>query len=195
MATKKNENEEKKEKLEDGFSIYVNGAHRKSEKYTPRYTVTKSSDSAKKIVNFNPNVHVVKQSNYNDLRNTEKNSYPKSNGFEKKERKKWGNSSFIIKTIDGYEIKINAPNSNVDPISKLEPVKSENENVGYSDDFESDSECENENLCHDENNLSKKNRFLIQSVKFSDTSDSEDEKSTKKKIVFDLSRKEIKVRS
>lgn len=194
MATKKNEQEEKKEKLEDGFSIYVNGAHKKNEKYTPRYTVTKSSDSNKKMVNFSPNVHVVKHSNYNDLRNNKQNLCSNSNTCDKKERKKWGNSSFIIKTMEGYEIKINAPNSNEDPISKPEKIKNENDNENdcYSDDFESDSECENENLSHNDNKL-KRNKNLIQSVRFSDTSDSEDENTNKKKFVVDLSSKEIKV--
>lgn len=195
MASRKDEKDEKIEKLEDGFSIYVNGAHKKNEKYTPRYTVTKSSDSSKKNVNFNPNVHTVKQSNYNELKFNKYESSSKSNFFEKKERKKWGNSSFIIKTMEGYEIKINTPNSNMEPISKSEPANSPNENLNYSEDFESDSECENEHQSLNSQRVSKRNKNLIQSVKFSDSSESDDDISkNEKNIVYDLSHKEIKVK-
>ncbi|RNA37185.1 hypothetical protein BpHYR1_036635 [Brachionus plicatilis] len=192
MASKKDQKEEKMEKLEDGFSIYVNGAHKKNEKYTPRYTVTKSSESSKKNVNFNPNVHMVTHSNYNQLRANHYNTSSKSNAFETKERKKWGNSSFIIKTTEGYEIKINAPNSKLEPISKSEPVKCPSDNLYYSDDFESESESENKDSCQKVNGPSSDTN-LIQTVKFSDSEDSEDEIfKTDKNIVVDLSRREIK---
>jgi hypothetical protein len=70
----------------------------------------------------------------------------------KTERRKWSNSSIIIKTMDGLKIRINAP------------FKTSREDY-YSDDFESDSS-------EDDNET---NNSLIKTVKFSDSESDLDE--------------------
>lgn len=84
----------------------------------------------------------------------------------KTERRKWSNSSIIIKTMDGLKIRINAPSKT-------------NRDDYYSDDFESDSS-------EDEKQT---NNSLIKTVKFSD-SDSDYDEHYKKSI--ELSVNELK---
>ena len=201
IANKKDKNEEKLEKLELGFNTYVNGAHKTAEKYTPRHTTSKSSlGSSDKNYNFclKPRIHVRKNpiDNLRQLEFLANKDRAKSASTETA-RKKWSNTSFTIKTSDGYDIKINAPNScrknhvsNLDmnnskitatkkKIKKLAKKTSNSEKITnnsndceyyYSDDFISDDSISSD--C-DESNIKndKFNQDLIQSVKFSDVSD------------------------
>jgi len=193
-TTKKDKNEEKLEKLEGGFSLYVNGAHKTSEKFTPRHTITKSND---KKNFFKPRIHHRK----NQIENTEfLNALTNRDGSQSTPamptRKKWSNSSFTIKTADGYEIKINAPqqnmkqnvsksdvtNTNTTPKKKnfLKGKRTQSE-FYYSDDFENESESEeNDKLFEKQSNdveqedqttTDENKKCLIKSVKFSDISD------------------------
>ncbi len=118
LANKKDENKEKLEKLELGFNTYVNGAHKTSEKFTPRHTTSSAASNDKKnSFCLRPRLHVRKNPLEN-LRGLEllanqqqKERTIKSAPAERSTRKQWSNASFTIKTSDGYEIKINAPDS------------------------------------------------------------------------------------
>jgi hypothetical protein len=219
MANKKGEKEEKLEKLEGGFSLYVNGAHKSSEKYTPRHTTaSKTSTDKKSNFHFTPRIHVRK----NPLDNLKElafisNKDRAQSAPNKPVRKKWGDTpSFTIKTVDGYEIKINAPNEFKSPMSKSSNTANSNKNKShdceyyYSDDFESESGGEDEEdevEEMDEEKKSKEPKCILQSVKFSDDSDLEDnvnvdkrtmqsnsESNNKnKKIFLKLTNRDIKV--
>ncbi len=211
MAKKKGEKEEKLEKLEGGFSLYVNGAHKSSEKYTPRHTTASKSSTDKKtnFQHFTPRIHVRK----NPLENLKElaflNNKDRSQSAPNKPvRKKWGdnsNNSFTIKTIDGYEIKINAPNEFKSHMTKSDTTSNANKNKShdceyyYSDDFESESDTD------EKKNANKEEKCILQSVKFSDDSDLDEnliEKPTQtspkelvenKKIFLKLTNKDVKV--
>lgn len=209
-ASKKDEKVEKLEKLEGGFNLYVNGAHRANEKYTPRHTTVKSTENRKNF-NFKPNISSNERSKKFSNLFFDQNDRSKS-APSVVTRKKWSTSSFTIKTTDGYEIKINAPNAMKPQISKSDitannRLKMSNDNeFNYSEDFESDSENESEeNLNSNNKNKAneKQEESLIESVKFSDISDIEDNSSDEsikqktscnnKKFVLDLSPNDIKV--
>ena len=177
MANKKDEKVEKLEKLEGGFSLYVNGAHKSSEKYTPRHTTaSKTSTDKKKNFDFTPRIHIRKNpvDNLKQLAFLEKKDRSQS-APNKPNRKKWSdnsNMSFTIKTTDGYEIKINAPNEYKPRISKSDatPIKKSHDyEYCYSDDFESDSDSEEQKNKIEQNKI----KGILQSVKFSDDSDLE----------------------
>lgn len=196
MATQKDKKDEKLEKLEGGFSLYVNGAHRKSEKYTPRITVNKSA-SGDQQKRFNLNLKSSKSNlsrleNLNNIeflfgKSHEKSTNKAANGGEN--RKKWSRCSFILKTDDGCEIKINGPakaNKHTKPVSKSDitsTTKTKNkspanhDDLHYSDDFESDTDDfepnvnKSETIVNDSSNSQiSEDKNLIETVKFSDVS-------------------------
>ena len=100
IVKKKDKKEEELEKLEGGFNLYVNGAHKKNAKYTPRLTTAKSSINSSSSSNKN-----FSKLNLESLNSSRSPSTTPAVTT----RKKWSNSSFIFKTSDGCEIKINSP--------------------------------------------------------------------------------------
>lgn len=163
------------EKLESGFSLYVNGAHQKNERYTPRHTITKSSSENKKSnqnIKSRINCHKLDVDNlkqFDMLVAKQKKLDEKSAAKKNTVRKKWSvNSSFILKTEDGYEIKINSPTKYTKSkpnVSKSDITETAKKNDYYSDDFVSDSDNEITDN-NPKNNEDYKN--LIESVQFSD---------------------------
>lgn len=255
MATQKDEKVEKLEKLEAGFNVYVNGAHQKPARHAPRYTLTKSSGagassasasgsheaSRKFFISRRPNTSRLEASNlnqYNMLLNA-----GKVQAVAKKttERKKWNRCSFILKTEEGYEIKISAPKpgrGEVKPASAHETrnKKKNDSNDYYSDDFESDESDREEQQSStttatttttttmdakqiDDEEIALFDKELMASVNFSEDDQSSGEDSsiseemceddddgqkkqaksvdknepTRKKFVFNLNKKDIKV--
>lgn len=124
-------------------------------------------------------------------------------------RKNWSRCSFILKTEDGYEIKINGPKPGapssaryhkkeqreVKSADAVRKKKSESNESYYSDDFESEDDSEKATP-----NKSSSQKNLIETVKFSDDSDSEEsiaeeieeENDNKKKITLNLNKNDIK---
>lgn len=188
---KKDKKEEELEKLETGFNTYVNGAHKKNEKYTPRYTITKTSSatnscSSRHFTNSKFNIPINLESLCSS-RNSSANVTPATTS-----RKKWGNSSFIFKTTDGCEIKISSPNHYKKNDSEPKKTLNSNETITsneceYSDDFESDEDTNaNKKKTLDEN--------LIETVKFSsDEEDTTEITSNKKNFVFKLTKNDVKL--
>jgi hypothetical protein len=193
LMHKKDKKEEELEKLETGFNTYVNGAHKKNEKYTPRYTITKTSSatnscSSRHFTNSKFNIPINLESLCSS-RNSSANVTPATTS-----RKKWGNSSFIFKTTDGCEIKISSPNHYKKNDSEPKKTLNSNETITsneceYSDDFESDEDTNaNKKKILDEN--------LIETVKFSsDEEDTTEITSNKKNFVFKLTKNDVKVNS
>ena len=209
LSNKKDKKEEQLEKLEGGFSLYTNGAHQPKERYIPRHTTAKSSSSSKRSQHFVPRMH--KNNPLLDLKVLQEEQQLKQRASSAKSnvttRKKWSNTSFTIKTTDGCEIKINAPNhfqSSNDKTNKKSDnsVHSNDCEYYYSDDFESDSDNEQIRVTKSES------KNLIESVRFSDQSDREDSSSSdddepktkpdrtrnKNQMVLQLSQNDIKVR-
>ena len=209
MSNKKDKKEEQLEKLEGGFSLYTNGAHQPKERYIPRHTTAKSSSSSKRSQHFVPRMH--KNNPLLDLKALQDEQQQvkqrvSSGPSNVTSRKKWSNTSFTIKTTDGCEIKINAPNhyqSSNDKTNKKSDnsVHSNDCEYYYSDDFESDSDNEIRVTKSDSKNL-------IESVRFSDQSDREDSSSDdnepkpqpdrsrnkKNQMVLRLSQNDVKVK-
>ena len=190
---KKDKKEEELEKLESGFNTYVNGAHKKNEKYTPRYTITKASStnnssassSSKYFSNSKFNLPINLESLCTS-RNSSANVTPAPTS-----RKKWGNSSFIFKTTDGCEIKISSPNHYKKQDSEPKKTVYSNETSNeceYSDDFESDDDTN----ANSRNKSSNEN--LIETVKFSSDEEDTTEINNKKNFVFKLTKNDIKVK-
>lgn len=154
MAHKKDAKSEKLKRLEAGFCVYINGAHRKKERYALRHTNLKSND----------------QNKFQECDN-------QTIGCSSKTiRKQWANSSFNIKTSDGYIIKINGPDSE---------FKYKSENV---QDYESNDE---QNFL---NNLGKKDFILDRNnLLDSSESDSEEEEKPNRRIMVELTPKDAKV--
>ena len=200
LSNRKDKETEQKEKLEGGFSLYMNGAHKK-EKFMPRHTVAKDSRK-KKAFNFAPHLlpspndlEALRAMNQAQESNSNSNTTTTERG-----RKKWNSnmSSITIKTQDGANIKIKPNNSEstgaTPRISNDSRDSQSNEFMQfdpqhYSYDFESDSMSEQEDG-HDkieeeiadekaskDNADSKSNvkKSLIEEVKFSDESDLEEE--------------------
>jgi len=203
LIQKKDEKEEYLEKLEAGFNVYVNGAHKKNEKYTPRYTAhsgkqssTNNSSASSKCFNFPLNFESLCSS-----RSTMTSRAASTAAVTNTSRKKWSNSSFIFKTSDGCEIKINSPNHYVPAVNNRkhnETTKTSNQSneCDYSDDFETDDDNNNNN------NNDNKEKNLIETVKFSDQESDDDDgdsfpdkidESSKKKFIFKLTRNDVKV--
>jgi hypothetical protein len=222
-TAKKDKNEEKLEKLEEGFSLYVNGAHKTSEKFTPRHTITKSND---KKNFFKPRIHYRKnQIDNSEFLNALTNREKSQSAPAMPTRKKWSNSSFTIKTADGYEIKINAPNNSKQNVSKSDipntnTPKKKNCVKGkriqsefyYSDDFENESDLDQNDKSfkkemndvgqEDQTGTDENRKCLIKSVRFSDNSDeSEIEEEidankgneNNKKLFLKLTSRDVKV--
>jgi hypothetical protein len=203
MMNKKDEKEEKLEKLEGGFNCYVNGAHKTSARYTPRHTTAKSSSTSDKKsfvkTRITPRSNIF--DNIRELEQMSNKDRCQSAPSNNPGRKKWSNDSFTIKTNDGYEIKINAPNATRPQFSKSDSTctkitphkKNKKGELKYSDDFESESDLEEtlkketvrkEAQESDADNKDKQNsRNLIQSVKFSDVSDDSDIEEKKGPVV------------
>jgi hypothetical protein len=212
MMNKKDEKEEKLEKLEGGFNCYVNGAHKSSARYTPRHTTAAKSSSSTDKRSFVKSRVTPRSNIFDNIRDLEQltnkdrcqsaPSTENTGGGGGGGRKKWSNDSFTIKTNDGYEIKINAPNATRSHISKSDTtyskVKAASGKTGnkkhdtrYSEDFESESDREEETIRkvaggkvtvsekEDKESESANRRNLIQSVKFSDVSDESDSEETK----------------
>lgn len=219
--SKKDEKVEKLEKLERGFNCYVNGTHQTSQKYIPRYTTsTKSSGYSSSVSSTDrkPNMirpRVTPRSNMfsNNLKDIELLMGQNSQRCQSAPtRKKWSNDSFTIKTNDGYEIKINAPGATRPKFTQsdnTEQNKDDNNKkkdktkrksgskcgggkateLNYSEDFESDDDSEVEEVIEE-------NKELIESVQFSEESDSEaeqDQASSNRKLQVRLSSNDIKV--
>ncbi len=198
---KKDEKEEKLEKLEGGFNCYVNGAHKTSVRYTPRHTTAKSSASSDKKsfvkTRITPRSNIF--DNIRELEQLANKNRCQSAPSNNPGRKKWSNDSFTIKTNDGYEIKINAPNATRPQFSKSDStytkITSTKQNkkgeLKYSDDFESESDLEEtlkkETVKKTQESDTEKEKpdtkNLIQSVKFSDVSDDSDVENNKSPIL------------
>ena len=212
LASKKNENEEKLERLEDGFSTYVNGAHKKNEHYKPRHTTSRPSSSAgdkKSTLAINPRTR-------NLIRNTAQQhlSSPSRSPLEllAKEhnnaaaagatrRKKWSksNTSFIIKTSDGIDIKINANSASATTAGAASKTSNKTNNRKTSSgQSSSTSDVNNSSSCsmHDSNDSEAQacysDDFISDEDDYDDDDDGDDEieedlevnsmdKSTKKK--------------
>ncbi|CAF0846451.1 unnamed protein product [Brachionus calyciflorus] len=150
------------EKLEAGFNIYFNGAHRQIERPTPRYSIIKSND----------------RKYLHSKLNSDKTNKPES----KRNRKKWANSSFTIKTADGFKIKINAPTT-------INNNEAENSDETHKKD-------EDESLTNTENNASNTKTESEKSKELGDDdSDSGEEEPEveKKKIIVELTPKNARV--
>ncbi len=186
LSNQKDKRQEELEKLENGFNLFTNGAHQGKEKYTPRYTTAaKSSLNSKKSQQFaTPRTSRTNTSASPLLRHFEKQQQQQQH-TSANSRKKWANSSFTIKTTDGCQIKIHAPNHYESKgESSNNRMLSNDCTEYYSDDFESDeSEVEAD-------------KGLIESVMFSDDDDDDDDDEAavkSKRFVFHLSREEAKL--
>lgn len=170
--------------------MYVNGAHKGPERFTPRYTITNTRNRYNNKNNipitFVPKLHIRKQHDSFDENNDEN----RCKSAPSNKRKQWGNSSITIKTMDGVNIKLCAPVKSHSSANSTNNLKSEDY---YSDDFETDSEEDknvntfqfninkNSESKIDEKNLHKEPAEigdLIKSVKFSDESSSASTLST-----------------
>ena len=217
LMKKKDKKEEELEKLESGFKLYTNGAHKPAEKFTPRYTTAKSS-SEKRSFNFIPELFGGELKSFRELSESNGGKTDRVNSAPNaKIRKKWSHTSFTIKTDEGYQIKINGPNCDQacksDTGSKnqkechyieLDFKRNDSDNY-YSDDFESCSESEEDTKAQSEKDEIN-DKKLIETVQFSDDSDVEEIKempvgkksretnnNKKGQIVCELSKKDIKV--
>lgn len=192
------------ERLENGFNLFTNGAHQSKEKFTPRYTTaTKSSLNSKKSQHFTPRKN--SKSSLLLRYNEEKQEQERFHSTETthNDRKRWENASFCIKTTDGCQIKINAPNRYEKNLVSTFKGKETNEptNPYYSYDFESESEDEFKNGDISDKKLDNKktsNKNLIESVLFSDCSDNEEKYSLhnpkkKKNFVLQLTMNDVQV--
>lgn len=182
----------------------MNGAHKTTERYTPRHTTAKSSSSStdkKYNFNFKPRIHVRKNP-LDNLRELELLANKDRAQSAPSSRKKWthSNSSLTIKTTDGYEIKINAPNFYKHETSKSD-ITSDKKNIKhqsndceyyYSDDFESESESDTDDKKKTENASSNK-KDLIQSVQFSDLSDEESDEEANKPVKTNVNNKNKRI--
>lgn len=138
-------------KLEAGFCVYINGAHRKKERYALRHTIAKSVDKNKNQKcqeHFKPQVRTS--------------------------RKKWAESSFTIKTSDGFMIKINAPN---------------NENTYKTENTTNLESNEDNNFL---NNL-EKNDFDKYKLSESSETDTDVKEDSSREIMVQLTPKDAKV--
>lgn len=175
-------------KLEGGFSLYVNGAHKQQEKFTPRHVVS-SAKSKPNEMNLVPKLHlraVKKEEEENRSKSAQTNR-----------RKQWNNCSITIKTNDGMNIRLSAPkstNASFKCYSERASSSTKTEDF-YSDDFESDSSIE-------ETIKRVKDSKLIESVKFSDSVSSlssldekcnENVNKPKRRKCFELSIDDVKV--
>ena len=196
LSSRKDKETEQKEKLEGGFSLYMNGAHKK-EKFTPRHTVAKDGGRKKRMFNFAPHLMPA----VNDLealkamsQAQESNSNSNSTPSTVRGRKKWNSnmSSITIKTQDGANIKIK-PNNSTESTTETPRVSNDSHDDSrsteflqfdpdhYSYDFESDESSDIEEEIGEDiavaGQQSDVKKSLIEDVKFSDLSDDEEDEN------------------
>lgn len=192
------------ERLENGFNLFTNGAHQSKEKFTPRYTTaTKSSVNSKKSQHFTPRKNSKRSSLLKYFEEKQVQEPFRFTETAHNDRKRWENNSFCIKTTEGCQIKINAPNRYEKNLVSTFKGKETNEHINsyYSYDFESESEDESKNDDISDKKLDNKktsNKNLIESVLFSDCSENEGKDNLhnpkkKKDFVLQLTTNDVQV--
>lgn len=173
--------------------MYVNGAHQKPERYTPRYTLVKSQSSTGSSAG-STEVRTRSARLAADSLSQFERLAKKPSGTAPKQRKQWTRCSLIIKTDDGCEIKINAPRA----VKSAGAVPKTKPDDHYSDDFESDSDAEHgftateaiiDNVRFDESTSSSSDESIPEEV----PSEKPFGADSNKKITLNLKRSDVKV--
>ncbi len=179
LINEKDQKDKELDNLEGGFNLYVNGAHKTPEKYTPRHLVaaTKTPKNVPKL-DLNYVLALDKSVGATSERNACLKSVPNTR------RKHWGNSSVIIKTMDGCKIKLSSKNKYNFNSNETDSFEF---NENYSDDFDSDSSNDQMDGTPNKKCNKQKARGLIANVEFfnSSPSESDDEKCQSFSVKYD----------
>ncbi len=160
LVNEKDSRDKELNSLEDGFNLYVNGAHKTPEKHTPRHLV-----AATKIQKNVPKLDLNCVLSFDKSSNEATERDKRKSGTNTRRRKQWGNSSVIIKTMDGCKIKLSSKHNYNSDSNEVDSFEF---NENYSDDFDSDSDDDDNDDKIGKCNKQKQSG-LMENVKFLDS--------------------------